>query len=338
MSPHRNSLPPSLRLFLALSLLLPQTHSLQPSKRGIAYLGDTHTADNNLLLSEKSPLSWYYNWAPSPATNAIPADALEFVPLIHGLDTIEDKNTIGMLSNLPQSSTHLLSFNEPDGDKGSGGSDIEPKDAAKAYVESIVPYREGKHSNRKWNISHPSVTGSPRGLEWLRQFNESCWDIDSENGCPADFIAAHWYGDFAGLATWLDTLDSFYNGVNKSRTQGDKNLTVWITEVALPQKSADDTVEMMNQTLPYLDDLEYVEKYSWFGAFRKNDANEWTGNGVALFANDGGLTDLGALYLGGEENGFKKGSGGGSAAVGVRASTVAVMAVFVGTVFALGGW
>jgi hypothetical protein len=62
-----------------------------------------------------------------------------------------------------------------------------------------------------------------------------------------------------------------------------------------------------------------VEKYSWFGAFRPKDANAWTGDGVALFDNGGGLTKLGALYMG---NGYKVGQKGEgeSGAQGLRVS------------------
>jgi hypothetical protein len=150
----------------------------------------------------------------------------------------------------------------------------------------------------------------------LRRFNESCYEIDSENGCPTDFVAVHWYGAFDGLAGWLGTLDEFYN-TNSTR---DQPLKLWITEMALPQQDEENTVSMMNQTLPYLDQLDYVERYSWFGAFRTDDANEWTGDGVALFDDDGGLTELGALYLGdGFEEG-QKGEGAEDAASGLRVS------------------
>ena len=144
------------------------------------------------------------------------------------------------------------------------------------------------------------------GLEWLRKFNESCYKIDGDNGCPTDFVAAHWYGAFEGLASWLGTLDEFYN-TNSSR---DPPLKIWVTEMALPQADAEATVQMMNQTLPYLDRLDYVERYAWFGAFRTDDANEWTGDGVALFDDNGGLTKLGALYMGGDANGFSQGQQG----------------------------
>ncbi|PSN75047.1 hypothetical protein BS50DRAFT_596169 [Corynespora cassiicola Philippines] len=292
---------------------------LATTKRGFAFI-DTHESDNNLLTSDNSPISWYYNWSPYPNTDLIPADSLEFIPLIHGLDATEDQRTSQVINGLPESSRHILSFNEPDGSTDSGGSSISPEDAARAYIDHVVPYRNG---DRQWLISHPSVTGSEPGLDWLRRFNESCYEIDEENGCPTDFVAAHWYGNFDGLAGWLGRLNEYYN-TNTSRSEP---LRIWVTELGLPQADADATVAFMNQTLPYLDDLDYVEKYAWFGAFRTDDANEWTGDGVALFDDDGGLTELGALYMGGETNGFEEGQQGEGLQVNVPLALIVVMSV-----------
>ncbi|KAF2274673.1 uncharacterized protein EI97DRAFT_434911 [Westerdykella ornata] len=300
-----------IKLLLPLLLLHPSAHAQNTTKRGIAYAGNPHRPDNNLLQSPSSPLSWYYNWSPYPNTNLLSPSSLEFVPLIHGLDGAQDPQTRRQINSLPESSKHLLSFNEPDGTTDSGGSSIEPEDAARAYIEHIVPYRSGRA--RKWLISHPSTTGSPRGLDWLRRFNESCYEIDAEHGCPTDFIAAHWYGAFDGLVSWLRALEEFYNG---DREVEEGRLRIWVTELALPQADVEATVEMMNASLRYLDESESVERYAWFGGFRTDDANEWTGDAVALFDGDGGLTRLGALYLGGEGNGFtegQKGEGGARA-------------------------
>ncbi|KAH9870220.1 hypothetical protein J1614_007143 [Plenodomus biglobosus] len=301
---------------ITLIALVTSTTLAQDSKRGFAFIGDTHASDNQLLTSN-SPLTWYYNWSPYPNTDLIPSDSLEFIPMIHGIDATQDSQTEGIIKGLPSSSTHLLTFNEPDGTTSSGGSSISPEEAARAYMDYVVPFRTGESGGRNWKISHPSTTGSGNGLEWLRSFNESCYEIDSENGCPADFVAAHWYGEFAGLAGWLGTLDEFYN-TNSTRSEP---LKIWVTELGLPQQSADATVAMMNQTLPYLDNLTYVERYAWFGAFRTDDANAWTGDGVALFDDNGGLTDLGALYMGGGYEHGQKGKGE-SAASGLGTSAV----------------
>lgn len=316
--------------YLWATLLIHHASAQNTSKRGFAYVGDTHASDNSLLTSSKSPLSWYYNWSPYPPSQ-VPSHNLEFIPLIHGIQEAQSTQTSQAIKNLPSSSTHLLSFNEPDGSTSSGGSNISPEDAARAYMDHIAPYRNG---NRKWNISHPSTTGSPNGLDWLRRFNSSCYDIDSKRGCPTDFIAAHWYGAFDGLASWLGTLNEFYN----TNTSRNPPLKIWVTEMALPQADVRATMNMMNQSLPYLDKLEYLERYAWFGAFRTNDANEWTGDSVALFDGGGGLTELGALFLGGEANGFTEGQKGEAGAVLLSVSWSLMSTLFVAALLLSSYW
>jgi hypothetical protein len=111
-------------------------------------------------------------------------------------------------------------------------------------------------------------------------------------------------------------------------------LKIWVTEMALPQQSEDATVQMMNQTLPYLDKLDYVERYAWFGAFRTKNANEWTGDGVALFDGNGGLTKLGALYMGNDYKVGQKGEGKDEgAASGLRVSVAMVIALSICSAF-----
>ncbi|POS70661.1 hypothetical protein DHEL01_v210945 [Diaporthe helianthi] len=318
---------------LATTLLLASANSQEPdstSKRGLAYIGDSNDGDLNLILSPNSRISWYYTWSAYPVQNV--NSTLKFVPLIHGVDDASSPDVQGAISSLPASSTHLLTFNEPDGTTSSGGSAISPSDAAQAYIDNIVPLRTS--SSRSWKISHPSVTGSGSGLNWIREFNEACWDISPDTGCPTDFVALHWYGNFEGLASWVGTMQEYYTNSSDSGAVDPDNLKFWITEMALPQQDEDDTVAMMNQSLGYLDSLDYVESYSWFGAFRKdNDVNGFVGDNVALFDDDGGLTDAGALYLGGDEAGFEEGMKGGASGLGrsgsggglLRASLLAVL-------------
>ncbi|KAI1274891.1 glycosyl hydrolase catalytic core-domain-containing protein [Xylaria sp. FL0933] len=302
----------------------------QPApKRGMAYISnsDSHNADYDTLLSSKSPIDWYFTWSPVAAPSDIFPDnaqsRIEFVPALPSTDNLDDN--IAALDKLPSSSKHLFTFNEPDGSTDSGGSDISPDDAAKAYIEKIVPLRD------RFQISHPSVTGSSRGLDWLNDFNSSCWDIDPDNGCPTDFVTAHFYGEFQGVSSWLDQLAKWYN---QSGSGLSDDLRIWVKELALPQADQDTTFAMMNQTLPYLDQLDYVEKYAWFGAFRPKEANQWTGDGVALFQSDGGLSELGSYYLGGEANGFEAGqqgnSSGGSGNGGLRTSLSVLWVLILG--------
>lgn len=274
-----------------------------PSKLGLAVTAELEDTDAELLTSENSPISWYFNWGTSPSE--IIGDSAVYIPLVHNLDTLEEEYLWTALDNLPSSSTHLFTFNEPDEEQENGGSGMSPEDAAEAYLEYLAPLRtgDGEKSSRSWNISHPSVTGSERGLEWLRDFNESCYEIEPDGGCPADFVTVHYYGDFQGLSSWVSTLNEFYNG--DLEAGDDKIKGLWVTEMAVPQGDDEANIAMLRESMEHLDGLDYVDGYAWFGAFREGDSNEWTGEDVSLLDDDGELTDVGREYMGGETDDFQ---------------------------------
>ena len=300
-----------LLLLLLISILSPTTLALQntttdnPStKRGISWIGTKSSEqDNTIFASGNTPLTWYKSWGAAPIQEGY-LSSLDFTPMIHSLDNMAgDIRTIAS-----QKYEYVLTFNEPDGDTSGGGTAISAQDAAEAWAD-IVKLRD----EHKKKISLPATTGSGGGWEWLREFNESCWEVYEETGCEFDFVAAHWYGAFEGLASWLGRLHEAYP---------DKG--VWVTEFALPQPASVEEVQgMMNQSLAFLDGEGWVERYAWFGSFREDEANGWTGDVVSLLDDDGGLTELGAQYMGGEDRGFKVGQGeqNGAAPGGPAAST-----------------
>jgi len=57
-------------------------------------------------------------------------------------------------------------------------------------------------------------------------------------------------------------------------------------------------MEFFNQSTQYLDRLDYVERYAWFGGFRESESN--VGPNGALLDDSGQVDDLGAMYLGGQ--------------------------------------
>ena len=308
---------------LLLSLLpstLSQTTNSTHPKRGLVYIQTDHPNDYNTFTRPNSPLTWYYNYSPWPSLTSWSS---QFAPMVHGAsDAAASVDTIKSILNgdagvsIANSDsepgnriTHVLTFNEPDGDTNSGGSDSSPWNAAQVYLDTIAPLRQDP-----WNlkVGLPATTGSPRGIQWLRDFNTSCHSLNKGAGCEFDFVATHWYGDFGGLASWLGQIHELY-----------PDYKVWLTEFAVPGLDDDETQAFMNQSLPYLDGLGFVERYGWFGTFRSNDANEWTGNGVSLLDGDGRLNELGAEYLGGQQDGFDAGVGSG--ARGVRASIALVV-------------
>ncbi|EXJ69328.1 uncharacterized protein A1O5_07364 [Cladophialophora psammophila CBS 110553] len=283
------------------------TNSTFP-KRGLCYISTDHSqSDSRIFTTPNSPLTWYYNYSPWPG----PAGALvqwsgEFVPMVHSAsDAAASVETIKAVLNgsagIPIARGNsggnrierVLAFNEPDGDTSSGGTDSSPEHAAQVYIDSILPLRDPPYNLQ---VSLPATTGSPRGLDWLRSFNASCFKLRPQGGCPSDFVAAHWYGDLAGLASWLGTLHALHPAK-----------PIWVTEFAIPSAPADQTMSFLNESLAYLDGLGSVARYAWFGAFRSDDANEWTGDAVSLFDRHGRLTELGAEYLGGARDGFSEG-------------------------------
>jgi len=58
-------------------------------------------------------------------------------------------------------------------------------------------------------------------------------------------------------------------------------------------------MNFFNESLEYLDRLDYIERYAWFGGFRDSDSN--VGPNGAMLDDDGTINELGALYLGGGE-------------------------------------
>ncbi len=72
---------------------------------------------------------------------------------------------------------------------------------------------------------------------------------------------------------------------------------MWITEFGYDHVALQPTQEFFNDTTQFLDDADYIKRYSWFGAFRSNASN--VGPNGCMLTQDGKLTDIGSWYLGG---------------------------------------
>ena len=93
---------------------------------------------------------------------------------------------------------------------------------------------------------------------------------------------------------------------------------MWITEYNLDHQDLPTTQSFFNTSAEYFDRLEFVERYSLFGAFRADVSNDGA-NGAMLSAG-GNLTDIGSWYLGREATGVLPTQGSSkSSAAGLRA-------------------
>lgn len=179
-------------------------------KRGLCFVPNPDFPDDNAIwVQSGSDLHWYYNYQalPSPAYADNSQDDFEFVPMMWGVGS--DLNDTGFYDQVKslidddgRNITHVLGFNEPNGNTADGGSDIEPKDAATAWVANFEPL--GKMGIK---LGLPAMTGGYDGLPWLEQFLANCSDIistgDNTKNCTWDFLPVHWYDNFAGLASHI---------------------------------------------------------------------------------------------------------------------------------------
>ena len=129
--------------------------------------------------------------------------------------------------------TYVLGFNEPDGTKATGGSDIDATTAAQLWQQQIEPLaKEGV------KLGAPACTGAESGTQWLKEFTKAC------NNCTIDFVPVHWYGNFQGLASHIGEI------------VGTFNKTVWVTEFADSGANLSESQTFYNQSSSYMDSLQ----------------------------------------------------------------------------------
>jgi hypothetical protein len=134
-------------------------------------------------------------------------------------------------------------------------------------------------------LGSPSIASTEEGFKWLQGFlNE---------GCQIDFLALHWYGR---------GVDNFINYITNVRQRLGSQYPVWVTEFACTSWNAnepasqDEINQFLEQSLPRLNELNWVERYAWFGIMRHVPDN--LGSRICLIAPDGKLSQLGKKYLG----------------------------------------
>lgn len=272
------------------------------SKRGLVYVvTEDNTSDDAVwsTAASDSELTWYYNYEIQP-TASLKATSLNFVPMLWGTSDADDSkgsteflDAVRALVKGGTNITHVLGFNEPDGSTSTGGSNIPADLAASTWKREIEPLRDDGIK-----VGAPAVTGSQTGFEWLQNFFTAC-----DGGCTPDFLPLHWYGNFEGFASHLGQMAATYPNMSE----------MWITEFAYSDVDLDQSQTFFNQSMDYLDKMENVTHYSWFGSFRSSVSN--VGENSAMLNSKGKLTDLGAWYLGKSATGVEPDSAAGKSTI-----------------------
>ncbi|KAI1851533.1 hypothetical protein JX265_012385 [Neoarthrinium moseri] len=292
------------------------------SKRGLVFVPNSQwPEDNNVWVQSGSDLTWYYNYGstPSSAFTGHSQEDFEFVPMLWG--AISGTSFLDEVNGLIQGGvniSHVLGFNEPDGESSTGGSNITPARAAQVWVDNIEPL-----AAKGIKLGLPACTGGWNGIPWLQQFLANCsslvsTDAETKN-CTYDFVNIHWYGNFEGLASHMGSYSAAF-----------PNVTQWITEYNLDNQDLSTTQRFFNTSAEYFDRLDYVGRYSYFGSFRSKVSN--VGENAVMLNNAGKLTDIGSWYLGVSATGVLPtsvaGKGYSPMAMASVVALISVMALF----------
>lgn len=218
-------------------------------------------------------LSWYYHYGYTfPADLPDSVQWVPMIPMYHG-DTTSLKVEVDYIDSLARlgRAHYILGFNEPEGH-------MTVQQALQAW-----PYI------MKAGLPLVSPAPSHAGDQWIVDFMHG---VDSLH-YRVDYVAFHWYGkaDSSG----------FINLLKKTYTLFHRPL--WITEFAVADNQAKTiqgnvysparVLTFMEQILPVLDTLNFVDKYAWHSS-PNYTPKHWS---ARLFDNSTcSITQLGRFY------------------------------------------
>lgn len=216
---------------------------------------------------------WFYSWN-SAIPNGIP-QGIEFIPMIFRYGGDPAKISGPAAAAKKAGITELLGFNEPEEKKQGNMTMQEVLDAWPLLMETGM------------RLSSPNCVHPDK--EWMTGFMSEV----KKRGLRVDFICVHSYGgpSAKSLVERLERIHRMYD-----------ERPIWITEFAVGDwnaKSAEENrhkpeavLRFMEEVLPKLDKLDFVERYAWFPA-KPTSIPLGTS---ALFDDTGALTRLGECY------------------------------------------
>ncbi len=226
---------------------------------------------------------WFYNWN----LNETPKPNYEYVPMAWGAGGASPANINVMIGK--KSTTHVLGFNESDNCNGESGqfNNLCQPAVAVAYYESLMG------TGVRLGSPAPREEG-PTG--WLLEFNR----IAKLRDVRFDFVAVHWYDWGSGPANTPNASpQEIFNRFKTYLANVHRlyQLPIWITEFnANPNRSNATQEAFLKLAMPYLESLDYVERYAYFQP-NPNNANPANNPEKSDYLDNGNLTNIGQAYL-----------------------------------------
>ena len=213
------------------------------SKRGMCTTGEN-------TISE----SWFYDWGSNDSSSLL----VEYTPMSWGAGGANDQGDIDNYKSIDKV-THVMGFNEADNCNGQSGqwNNLCIPDTA------VILYRNLMKTGLR--LVSPGCREEAWN-DWLDTFNI----LAVQQNTRIDVIAVHWY-DWGGNPTNTPNanpqgiFNRFKNYLNNVHNL--YNLPIWITEFnGNVNRTASVNLEFMKLALPYLDSLNYIERYAWFSS------------------------------------------------------------------------
>ncbi len=239
------------------------------AKKGIGLA--TNNPDWSRLLQQLRA-RWFYNW-----NNRLPGKkpaGMDFVPMIWTYKGKEEAVKKSGKAAKDAGIKELLGFNEPDQEKQ---ADMTVEDALAAWP---VLERTGLRLGSPGCV-HPDK-------EWMKAFMKG---VETRK-LRVDFVCVHSYGgtDTDALVRRLEQVHQLFRK------------PIWITEFAVGDWKAETVAEnrykedailrFMEEVIPRLNRLDFLERYAWYSSKPDNKALGTS----ALFDAEGKLTRLGECY------------------------------------------
>ena len=210
------------------------------TKKGTA--GDTQSMNNN----------WFYKWSNNGSSDM----SREYTPMAWGKGAADDLNDIEIIKQ-KYKSTHLLAFNEPDNCNDQSG-----QYGNMCVVDTSLVYYKNLLKTGLRMVSPATRQGEV--FSWLNEFNYKAENQEIR----IDVIAVHWYDwnsnpENSPNANPQDIYNRFVNYLeNVHNLYG---LPIWITEFNA-NRYRNEWVhrQFLQLALPYLEETEYIERYSFF--------------------------------------------------------------------------
>ena len=226
--------------------------------------------------------TWFYRWNNQGLSDL----QRECPPMSWGYAGADDANDINLYRS-KYKATHVLGFNEPDDCFGQSGQYNNLCD-----VTTALGVYENLMKTGLRLVSPACRQGA--ALSWLNSFN----NLAVQNDIRIDVIAVHWYdwsmspqdspnenptNIFNRFKNYLEQVHNLYG------------LPIWITEFnGNKYRTQEVNYEFMQLAIPYLESLDYVERYAWFEPHNIYESDD-PGN-AEFFDDVMNLTDIGTFY------------------------------------------